>query len=185
MRTNIILPDASPLFSFVALGAGGLDLILAAGLPVILTDYIEWEATRSGSQTSKEIGDWIAANPTMISIVETDLGQERIVKEKANAPTKRQRKNIGEATIFEAVSEGYVEPSPYLFIFEEDRFVEPSFFGKYPVHSVTTFGFLVGLERSGIIRSADEALGKMRANGREGVKALLVDRPYQEKRAGL
>jgi hypothetical protein len=82
MRTKLILPDSGPLFSFAAVD-GGLELLLAAGLPIILTDYIYWEATRSGSPTALLIGEWIANHPDGISVTETERGQDRIAREKA------------------------------------------------------------------------------------------------------
>ena len=65
-----------------------------------------------------------------------------------------------------------------------DKFVDPGFYGRHPVHSVTTLGFLVGLERSGIIPDAEAIFEAMRANGREGVKAIILDRPHRETREG-
>ena len=56
---------------------------------------------------------------------------------------------------------------PFLLLFEEDKFVDPGLYGRYPVHSVTTLGFLVGLERSKIIRDADAVFRAMRSNGRK------------------
>jgi hypothetical protein len=102
MRTKIILPDSSPLFSFVAIPAG-LDLLLAPGPPIVLTDYIEWEATRSGSHTAQAIRAWIDTHRDVISVVETELGQVRIARERAGIASKKERRNIGETTIFEAV----------------------------------------------------------------------------------
>jgi hypothetical protein len=183
MRTKILLPDSSPLFSFVAV-TGGLDLLLAAGLPIVLTDYIEWEATRSGSETARAIRSWIDSHPDEISVVETELGQARIAREKAGIGVKKERKNIGEVTIFEALATGDIGDGPFLFLFEEDKFVDPSFYGQHPVHSVTTLGFLVGLERSGIIPDADGVFAAMRSNGREGVKAIIIDRPHRAMRDG-
>lgn len=181
MRARILLPDASPLFSFAAV-ENGLDLILAAGLPVVLTDYIEWEATRSRSASADLIARWISANADRISVIETERGQQRIAMERSGTQPRKMRRNVGEQTIFEAISEGDVGEGPFLFLFEEDQFVDPGFYGRYPVHSVTTLGFLVGLERSGIIADADGIFRAMRSNGREGVKALLLDRPYRKVR---
>ena len=61
-------------------------------------------------------------------------------------------------------------------------FVDPSFYGVYPVRSVTTLGFLVGLERSRVIENADAVFRAMRSNGRQGIKGVVVDRPYRAKR---
>ena len=181
MRTKVMLPDSSPLFSFVSV-SGGLDLLLAPGLPIVLTDYIEWEATRSGSETAKTIRAWIDGHPDEIRVVETELGQARIAREKTGVASKKDRKNIGEITVFEALATGDVGEGPFLFLFEEDQFVDPSFYGRHPVHSVTTLGFLVGLERSRIIPDADAVFKAMRTNGREGVKAIIIDRAHRERR---
>jgi hypothetical protein len=181
MKTKIILPDSGPLFSFAAV-SGGLDLLLASGLPIVLTDYIQWEATRSGSPTAKLIGKWIADHPDDISVVETERGQDRIEREKRGVASKRLRRNVGEQTIFEALSEGDLGDGPFLFLFEEDKFVDPGFYGIHPVHSVTTLGYLVGLERSGVIPDADAVFRGMRSNGREGVKGVIIDRPYRPLR---
>ena len=181
MKVKVLLPDSSPLFSFVAV-PGGLDLLLAPGLPVILTDYIEWEATRSGSETAKTIRAWIASHPDELTIVEMELGQARIAREKSGAAAKKDRRNIGEVTVFEALASGDIGEGPFLFLFEEDKFVDPSFYGRHPVHSVTTLGFLVGLERSGIIANADAVFAAMRTNGREGVKSIVIDRPHRAAR---
>ena len=183
MRIKILLPDAGPLFSFAAV-EGGLELILAADLQIVLTDYIEWEATRSQSGSALAIARWIGDNPKSITVIETERGQQRIAIERSGATTKRNRKNVGEQTIFEAISEGDVGEGPFLFLFEEDQFVDPGFYGRYPVHSVSTLGFLCGLEKSGVIKDAEGIFRSMRSNGREGVKALILDRPYRRTRDG-
>jgi hypothetical protein len=181
MRTKLILPDSGPLFSFAAVD-GGLELLLEAGLPIILTDYILWEATRSGSPTAILIGEWVADHPGAISVVETERGQDRIAREKTGVASKKQRRNVGEQTIFEALSESDLGDGPFLILFAEDLFVDPSFYMVYPVHSVTTLGFLVGLERSRLIEDADAVFKSMRSNGRRGVKGIVVDWPYRAQR---
>ncbi|SFM23270.1 hypothetical protein [Methylobacterium pseudosasicola] len=45
-----------------------------------------------------------------------ERGRDRIEKERKGLGDRR--KNVGEQTIFEAISSGYVEPGPYLFLFE-------------------------------------------------------------------
>jgi hypothetical protein len=71
---------------------------------------------------------------------------------------------------------------PFLFRFEDDRFVDPGFYGRYPVHPVTTLGCLTGLERSHIVPDADAIFAAMRASGREGVKGVILDRPHRPAR---
>src|SRR6201990_2040185 len=135
---RIILPDASPLFSLVAIDA--LDPLLKFDAKVVLTDYIEWEATRNRSATAQRIEQWIANNPTTVEVIETESGADRIRKDKAGISDKR--KNIGEETVFEAVSNEYIGPGPYVFLFEDEKMLRQAagmtFFDKYPVHLVTT-----------------------------------------------
>lgn len=178
MKLEVLVPGSGPLFSFVSV-PGGLDLLLAPGFPVYLTDYVAWEATRTGSVTALKIKEWISSHPDEVKIVEMELGQARIEKEASGAATKAGGRHLGEVTVFEAMAGGDFGDGPFLFLFEEDRFVDPGFYGRQPVHSVTTLGFLVGLERSGMISSADEIFAAMRSNGREGVKAVIIDRPYR------
>ncbi|MGY2049134.1 hypothetical protein [Methylobacterium sp. JK268] len=191
-KARIILPDAGPLFSFA--GIDRLDLLVEVGLPIVLTDYIEYEATRSGSVTARRIDAWIGANRPLVTVLPTETGQERIRKEKAGIPDKR--KNVGELTIFEAVSNGYMEPGPYVFLFEEERLMRGhtvSFFDEYPVHALTTYALLVGLERARRIPSADAVLADMRGLGqpdltdeerrqrRRGLRRTLIDRPHRDE----
>ncbi|MCK9908187.1 hypothetical protein MXD81_03535 [Microbacteriaceae bacterium K1510] len=184
---RIILPDAGPLFSLVAIDA--LDLLLKLDAKVVLTDYIEWEATRSRSATAQRIEQWIAQNPTAVEIIETESGADRIRKDKAGISDKR--KNIGEETVFEAVSNEYIGPGPYVFLFEDEKMLRQvgmTFFDKYPVHLITTYGLLVGLERLGIIPDADDLFARIRGldaplvpEARPGVRKTLIDRPHRDE----
>lgn len=187
---RIVLPDASPLFSLVAVDA--LDLLLKLGTKVVLTDYIEWEATRNGSATARRIEQWIANNPTAVEIVATESGADRIRKDKAGIGDKR--KNMGEQTVFEAISNEYVGPGPYVFLFEDEKMLRQgagiTFFDKYPVHLITTYGLLVGLERRGIIPDADDLFARIRGlhaplvpgpEARPGVRKTLLDRPHRDE----
>lgn len=82
------------------------------------------------------------------------------------------------------MASGDAGEGPFLVLFEEDKFADPGFYGRQTVHSVTTLGLLVRLERDGIVASADEIFATMRSNGREGVKAIILDRPHRASRDG-
>jgi len=171
---KLILPDASPLFSLVAVDA--LDLLLKLDMRVVLTDYIVFEATRTGSPTALRIADWIATNKANgdVEIVDTEVGADRIRKELAGIRDKR--KDVGEDSIFEAIKNEYVAPGPYVFLFEDEKMLRQvgmTFFDKYPVQLTTTYAFLVELERRGAIPDADEIFANVR-----GLSAPLVPSPY-------
>ena len=177
-RVKVVVPDAGPLFSFASIDA--LELLSKAGLPIVLTDYVEWEATKSGSETAERIRRWIRDEHEAVTVIPTETGAARIEAERKGVAKKRS--HFGEITIQDAIADGTLGDGPYLFLFEEKRFIDPGFFGMHPVHSVTTLGFLVGLERSGLISDADLVFSKMRSNGREGVLAVILDRPYRADR---
>jgi hypothetical protein len=193
-HARIILPDASPLFSLAAVD--GLDLLLKTGLRVVLTDYVEWEATRTGSESAQRISRWIAENKPQVEVIPTECGADRIRKEKAGISDRR--KNVGEESVFEAVSNGYIEPAPYVFVFEDERMLRQAagmtFFDQYPVHMISTYGLLVGLERLGAIPDADVVFARIRGleaplvptqiPPRPGVRKTLIDRAHRDE-AGI
>lgn len=189
-QTKVVLPDASPLFSFASIDA--LHLLQKLEMPIKLTDYVAWEATRSGSDTARRIAQWIADNPTTVEVVSTETGADRIRKEKAGIADRR--KDVGEDSVFEAIKNEYVGPGPYVFIFEDEKMLRQvgvSFFDKYPVHMMTTFGWLVALERRGIIPDADALFADIRglsaplapreAPPRPGVRKTLIDRAHRDE----
>lgn len=190
-QARIILPDASPLFSLAAVDA--LDLLLKLDMPVVLTDYIEWEATRTGSVTAQRIAKWIAANKFAVEVVATESGADRIRKDMAGISDKR--KNIGEQTVFEAVSNDYIAPGAYVFLFEDEKMLRQgagmTYFDKYPVHLITTYGLLVGLERRGFVPDADKVFARIRGldaslvpgqpAARPGVRKTLIDRAHRDE----
>lgn len=169
-QTKVVLPDASPLFSFASIDA--LDLLLKLEMPIKLTDYVAREATRPGSDTAQRIARWIENNPEMVEVVATETGADRIRKEKAGIADRR--KDVGEDTVFEAIKNEYVGAGPYVFLFEDEKMLRQvgvTFFDKYPVHMMTTFAWLVALERRSILPDADAVFADIR-----GLSAPLVPR---------
>jgi hypothetical protein len=188
---RFIFSDASPLFSLASVNA--LDLLLKLDVKVVLTDYIAWEATRSGTTSAKLISAWIDANPGSIEIIETESGADRIRKEKAGIQDRR--KNMGENTVFEAISNEYVGPGPYAFVFEDEKMLRQgagmTYFDRYPVHTATTYALLVCLERANIIEDADEVFAAIRGLAaplvpsdippRPNVRKTLIDRAHRDE----
>lgn len=189
-QVKVVLPDAGPLFSLASINA--LDLLLKLDMQIVLTDYVEWEATRSGSESAKRIAQWLADNKRMVEVVPTETGADRIRKEKAGIADKR--KDVGEDTVFEAIKNEYVGPGPYMFLFEDEKMLRQvgiSFFDKYPVHMMTTYGWLVALERRGVIPDADAVFAEIRGLAaplvpteippRPGVRKTLIDRAHRDE----
>jgi hypothetical protein len=172
-RVSLIIPDTSPLISLAYAtvaakdGTNYLDLLLAAGLPIYVTDQIKWEATRlksTGNPIAKCIDGWFANHPE-VQEAPTKIGAIRAAAEASNTLSKKTLEDLGEESSLEAIKSGSIPAGPYMFLFEEDRLADPSFFGIYAVHVVSLYGFLVGLERSKIILSADAVLHAIRQGG--------------------
>jgi hypothetical protein len=177
MRTGLLITDSSPLFSFSY--GDCLDLLILPGLPVFLTDQVRWEATRSGNEISRRIAGWLLRADRAVTEVETVIGRLRAAAEASGRMDRRSMQNLGEESVLSAIRTGALPLGPYLFLFEEDRLVDPSFFGRYPVHIVSTMGYLVGLERSGLIGDADAVLARIRGTGRR-LKGDIIDRPSRQ-----
>jgi hypothetical protein len=189
-RTSLLIPDASPLISLAQAsesssdGTEYLDLLLKPGLPVYVTDQVLWEATRLktfGHPVASRIDHWFGQHGEVKS-VPTKIGAMREAADKAGTLTKDMLEDQGEESVLQAIRSGLIPAGPYLFLFEEDRLADPSFFGIYPVHVVSLYGFLAGLERAKIIASADAVLGQIRSSGRS-VKADIIDRPTRKVEA--
>jgi hypothetical protein len=186
-RTFLLIPDASPLISLGQAsvssrdGTEYLDLLLKAGLPVYVTDQVRWEATRLkafGHPIASHVDLWFERHPEVENVT-TKIGKMREVAEKAGTLTQEMLEDQGEESVLQAIRSGLVPAGPYLFLFEEDRLADPSFFGIYPVHVVSLYGFLVGLERAKLISSADTVLQRIRSSGRK-IKADIIDRPTRK-----
>ena len=195
-RVSLILPDTSPLISlaYASLTTKNdpnyLDLLLTAGLPIYVTDQVKWEATKlkaTGNFVATYIDGWFSSRPD-IHEAPTRIGAMRAAAEASGALNKKMLEDLGEELVLQAIRSGGIPAGPYLFLFGEDRLAGPSFFGAYPVHVVSLYGFLVGLERGKIICSADEVLHAIRPGGRPGSKADVIDRPTRKvasRRGGI
>lgn len=187
-RISLLLPDTSPLISLAQAtvqrndGVDYLDLLLEADLPIYVTDQVKWEATKlkkGGHPIASAIDAWFTRHPE-VHEAPTKIGAMRAAAEAAGVLNKKMLEDQGEESVLQAIRSGAIPAGPYLFLFEEDRLADPSFFGIYPVHVVSLYGFLVGLERSRIIPSADAVLNAIRKAGRPNAKADIIDRPTRK-----
>lgn len=185
-RTRLVIPDASPLISLAQASVRHpgrqdyLDLLLLAQLPIYVTDQVKWEATRlKGHPIAEHIEGWLGRHLKEVTEVSTRIGQMRAAAEASGALDRKLLGDQGEESVLQAIRSGGIPAGPYLFLFEEDRLADPSFFGIYPVHIVSTYGFLVGLERRQLITSADAVLQAIRSSGRS-LKAEIIDRPTRK-----
>lgn len=183
-RVKLLLPDASPLISLAHGGEDCLELIFKAKLPVVMTDQVLFEATyrKDEFQDAAVIDRWYRKHKAQIKVIVTKIGEARRALESVGKYDHKKFADQGEESVLQAIKSKHLDPGPYLFLFEDEQTADPSFFGVYPVHVVSTYGLLVGLERAHVIPSADIILERIRLGGRHSLKADIIDRPTRKVR---
>jgi len=166
-RVVLLIPDAGPLISLAK--ADRLGLLLVLGLPVIVPDQVLFEATRdTRHEDARRIATFARAHPDAVLEFRTAVG-EAAAGRRAAGETGRQ-KGQGEAAIAELLArldEITQEPDdPVLLLYEDSDIATRRFVLPGNVHLLSTKAFLIGLERRGVIASADDVWAAMETAGR-------------------
>lgn len=181
-RCTLIIPDSGPFNSLWV--ADALPLLLDLDMPIVVVDAIYDEVTSDPVQYRKDrdVQAFIAQHNARFIRVTTDVWQMELERRQRGLKPKR---NAGELAIADFLSSDdglkrYVrDGAPVLLLFE-DRDVRV--INTPPnVHLLSTVGLLRGLERVGVIPSADTVIRAMThptAPGRRPADArILTDLP--------
>ncbi len=164
-RCVLVIPDAGPINSLWT--AGRLDLLLALEIPIVLIDAVYDELTSDPANYVKdrEVKAFLdGLVGTRLIMEETFVGQQaRIARQQR---TFRAGRSIGDAAIAEFMGDGlgnYVDDgSPVLLLFEDADFRSVRFVRKPDnLHMLSTVAMLRGMERMGLIDSADAVIAAM------------------------
>jgi hypothetical protein len=162
-RCTLVIPDAGPFNSLWV--ANELPLFLKLDMPIVVLDAVYDELTRDPVNYPKdrEVKAFIDAHQPPFKIEDTETGRREREKRREGLPPRR---NAGEVAIVDFMSDGlenYLTASePVLVLFEDVDVPGVRFFRKLPnLHLLSTVGMLRGLERVGIIGSADEVIQNM------------------------
>jgi hypothetical protein len=162
-RCTLIIPDAGPFNSLWV--ASALPLLLKLDMPIIVLDAVYDELTSDVVNFAKDrdVKAFIDGNQPPFVIEETETGREERTKRRAGG---KPRRNAGNVAIADFMSEGidkYVSASdPVVVLFEDSDLPMVRFFQKPPnLHLLSTVGMLRGLERVGMITSADAIIHEM------------------------
>ena len=160
-RCVLAIPDAGPLNSLWV--ANRLDLLLRLEMPIAVVDAVYDEVTSDPNyRKDAEVKAFIDSNRPPFAIEQTDIGAYERARRKAGKPRKR---NVGELAMMDFISdEGgvrrYLDSSDPLLVLYEDQGLRV--FRKPPnMHLLSTVGLLRGMEKVGLIRSADSVLAEM------------------------
>lgn len=160
-RCTIIVPDAGPFNSLWV--ADQLSLLLALEMRIVVIDAVYDELTSDTSYPKdRTVKAFIDGNQPPFMIEATDIGQQEREKRLNGG---RLKKNAGELAIVDFMSSDdglrkYLRPGDPVAILLEDAGVRV--FNKPPhLHLLSTAGMLRGLERVGVIPSADTVIHEM------------------------
>ena len=175
-RCVLVIPDAGPLNSLWV--ADRLDLLLRLNMPIVVVDAVYDEVTSDLSYPKDAaVKAFIDGHSPPFVIEQTDVGAYERERRQAGQPPKR---NIGELAMMDFISDAggvrwYLESSDPLLVLFEDRGLRV--FRKPPnMHLLSTVGLLRGMEKAGVIRSADAVIQDM-------TNPTKSDRRPQDRRA--
>lgn len=180
-RCTLIIPDAGPFNSLWV--ADRLDLLLALGMRLVVIDAVYDELTSDLSYPKdRAVKAFIDGNQPPFVVEDTEIGAEEREKRRTG---RKLKKNAGELAIADFMSSDnglrkYASASEPVAILFEDAAIRV--FNKPPnLHLLSTVGMLRGLERVGVIPSADAVIHAMthptKPDRRPTDKRVLTDLP--------
>ena len=160
-RCIVIIPDAGPFNSLWV--ADRLDLLLALDMRLVVVDAVYDELTSNLSYPKdRAVKAFIDGNQPPFIVENTEIGEQEREKRRAG---RKLKKNAGELAIVDFMSSEdglskYVALGDPVALLFEDAGVRV--FNKPPnLHLISTVGMLRGLERVGVIPSADAIIYEM------------------------
>ena len=180
-RCTLVISDAGPLNSLWV--ADRLDLLLALDMPIVIVDAVYDEVTSDlRYPKDKDVKAFIDGHVPPFVVEATDVGKIERAKRVKGAKLKRNAGAIAMAD-FMSTDEGlrrYLNSGdPFLLLFEDAGF---RVFSKPPnLHLLSTGGLLRGLERVGVLASADAVIREMthpsKPDRRASDSRVLTDLP--------
>ena len=177
MTLELAIPDSGPLISLGRIRR--LDLLDRFNCPIMITDMLADEVLRGypGSPDAAIFRDWFERRGNRLQTVETSIG----MLWKAIPPERRdvlkRIRDAGETSIwqFSNTIRNAMGPGDYGLLLFEDRRIKSMDFGPH-LAKVTTWSFLVALERMGVIPSCERLHQEMADANRE-----IQKDPYERK----
>jgi predicted nucleic acid-binding protein len=176
LKVVLLVPDAGPLISLAK--ADCLDLLLLLELPVVLVDQVQFEVTRHKQfADAVRIEQFVQSHAAEVHVFATAVGAAAAVR---RTQGEVRQPGQGEAAIAELLQRldevnGDAD-APVLLLYEDSDVRKSRFVLPDNVHVVSTSGLLAGLERKGLIRSAEAVWERIEAAGRVPSSAT-VDQP--------
>ncbi|MCW3782924.1 hypothetical protein [Defluviimonas salinarum] len=167
MALEIVIPDSGPLMSLGRIDR--LDLLDRFNCPILITDMVADEILRGkpGAPDASVFEAWFAKRGNRIQTIETSIGMMwKAIPEDIRATLKRVR-DAGETSIWQfsnTIRDTMAADDEALVLFE-DAAVKKMDFGPH-IRKLSTWSFLIALERAGVIPSAQTLRNDMMAANR-------------------
>jgi hypothetical protein len=175
LNVVLVVPDAGPLISLGR--ADRLPVILSLGLPVYVVDQVFFEVTQDKRFPDAERIERFVRTEACVHAFETAVGKAA-AERRARGETRQPGQ--GEAAIAEFLSrieEITGNPdSPVLMLFEDSDVQKRNFILPGNVHIISTWALLLGLQRKGLIASAQDIWDGIEAAGRHP-STVNIDQP--------
>ncbi len=164
---GIAIADSGPLISLARIGR--LGLLDRFNCPVMIADMALDELLRGmpGAPGAMIFHDWFRNGGNRIQTIETGIGMLWNALPPDQQALRRRIKDAGETSIWQFSNRlrGTLGASDYrLLLFEENQ-VKSMDFGPR-IAKITTWSFLVGLERMGVLPSAEALHDDLSSEGR-------------------
>lgn len=162
MAIEIIIPDSGPLMSLGRINR--LDLLDRFRCSILITDMVAEEVLRGtpGAPDRNVFKKWFEACGHQVQTVETTIGLLWKSIPRDRKSILKRIKDAGETSIWQfsnSLRETMTDTDDALLIFE-DKKIKTMDFGPN-VSKVTTWSFLLGLERLKILPSAEDVFNKI------------------------
>ena len=157
MALELAIPDSGPLISLGRINR--LDLLDRFNCPIVITDMVASEVLRGipGSPDATIFRDWFRKGSNRIQTVETSIGLLWNAVSPDSQDVRKRIKDAGETSIwqFSNTLRNTLGASDYGLLLFEDNQVKKMDFGPR-IAKITTWSFMIGMERMGVIPSAEE-----------------------------
>ncbi len=167
MALELAIPDSGPLISLGRIDR--LDLLDRFNCPIVITDMVVGEVLQGmpGAPDARVFRDWFQQGGNRIQTIETSIGLLWNALSPDQQALRKRIKDAGETSIWQFSNRlrDTRGASDYGLVLFEDNQVKNLDFGPR-IAKVTTWSFMIGLERMGIIQSAEDLHQELSDAGR-------------------
>ena len=168
MALELAIPDSGPLMSLGRIDR--LDLLDRFNCPIVITDMVVYEVLRGmpGAPDAMTFRDWFRKGGNRIQTIETSIGLLWNALPPDQQALRKRIKDAGETSIwqFSNTLRDTMGASDYGLLLFEDNQVKNMDFGPR-IAKITTWSFLIGMERMGVIPSAEALRQELSSAGRD------------------